>query len=167
MILEYMSMLTLPLPLHHFKILPHPTDTYVLPHMAVPLHYLQHKGREYSTFSKHFGNSSMSYKSKDGITEVGFITSMWTQVIMGKLYSFIIVSLHRPLSVEDEQKSPFVSRPGFLSAVFYSQPSESCKQVVVEAEQIIGHVACYIRPPGTFGIEAGTMSLANSLHHHQ
>jgi hypothetical protein len=84
-------------PVHHFKNLPHPMDVYVLPRMAAPTHHIKHKGHDYSTFSMHPGNSSISYHSKDGAINAGFVTSMWTQVLMGKLHSFIVVSPHKLL----------------------------------------------------------------------
>jgi hypothetical protein len=166
LILAHINMST-SAPLRHFKNLPHPMDEYVLPRMAVPLHTLKHKGHEYSIFSMHPGNSSISFKSSVGVINAGFIVSMWKQVLMGKSHSFVILSPHRHLSVDDEQRNPYPSRPGFLSTVFYSQQSELCKQIIVEPEQIIAHVAYYSRPSGTFGIEAGTMILIDSLHRNQ
>ena len=83
---------------------------------------------------------------------------------MGKLYNFIIVSPHQSLSADDEQKSPYPSKPGFLGAVVYSQQPESYGKVLIEPEQIIAHIPYYSRPSGTFDIEKGTMVLINSLH---
>ena len=164
LILAHMNTLFPSSPLHHFKDLPHPMDAYVLPPMAVPLLHVYHKEHGYSTFSRHPGNSSISYQSKEGVTKAGFIVSMWSQILMGKLHQFIVVALHKPLTADDEQKSPFTSRPGLLSTIVYNQPPELCRQVIIQQEQIIGHVAFYRHPWGTFSIDAETMILVDSLH---
>ena len=166
-ILTYLNMLLPSSPIWHFKDLPHPMDTFVLPPMAVPLHHLQHKGRSYSTFTMHPGNSSISYRTRSGGAHMGFIVSMWAQVVMGKSHIFVIVSPHRLLSAGDEKMSPYQSRPGFLSSVVYSQQSDPHQAIVMEKQQIIAHVAYYSHPPGTFGIGAETLVLINSLHCNQ
>jgi hypothetical protein len=164
LILRHINMLHPLSSFRHFKNLPHPIDANVLPKMAVPLHHIKYKERNYSTFSIHSGNSSISYRSKNGSVDAGFITAIWSQVLMGKLHSFIVVSPHKPLSADDEQRNPYQSKLGFCATLVYSQQPESHDKVVVEQEQIIGHVAYYIRPQGTFGIKEETMVLIDSLH---
>ena len=164
LILTYMNTLSTSSPIRHFKNLPHPMDVYVLPRTAMSTDHLEQKGRGYSTFSMHPGNSCISYKSKNDNIGTGFIASMWAQVLMGKLYQFIIISPHKYLSVDDEQKSPYPSRPGFLCTQIYHQQSEIYEQVIVEPNQIISHLGYFDRPSGLFGIEAKTRILVKSLH---
>lgn len=94
---------------------------------------------------------------------------MWTQVLRAKSYLFIIVVPHAPLTANDTARSPYVSRPGFMGTVVYSQPTpmQERQHVLIEQVQIRGHVAYYDRPPGTFGIKAGVRVLIDSLHRDQ
>jgi hypothetical protein len=50
----------------HFKNLPHPIDSYVLPPFAIPVHHITYKGRNFSTFKMHPGNSSISFHACNG-----------------------------------------------------------------------------------------------------
>jgi hypothetical protein len=163
LILEYVNTILL-FSFRHFKQIPHPMDANILPRIAVQSNNLKHKERNYTTFSMHSGNSSICYKCKNGDINAGFIISIWSQVLVRQLHTFVVVSPHEILSTADQELNPYKSRPGFLSAIVYSQKSEPHKQIVIEKEQIISHVAYYIRPPGTFGIKAGTMILINSLN---
>jgi hypothetical protein len=91
---------------------------------------------------------------------------MWGQVLDGQSHLFIIVSPHSELSVKDAVQSPYISRPGFLGTIVYSQPTPSQKRqpVLIRQTQIKAHIAYYVRPPGTFGIKAEVMILIDSLH---
>jgi hypothetical protein len=166
LILDYIHALRPNCLARHYKDLPHPEDAVILPPVAVPVTHITHKGRSYSTFSMHSGNSSISYHQADGTVDAGFITSMWKQILYGESHLFIIVSPHSQLSADDASQSPYTSRPGFLGTLVYSQPplSQKQKQVLIQQTQIKAHMANYTRPPGTFGIKAETMILMDSLH---
>jgi hypothetical protein len=151
----------------HFKNLPHPIDSYVLPPFAIPVHHITYKGRNFSTFKMHPGNSSISFHARNGTTNAGFIDAMWRQVLHGKSQTFIVVSPHPYLSDEDQKKNPYASKPGFLCNIFYTQtPSDSdaLDQIILQEDKIIGHVAYFKRPPGTFGIKRSTTVFIDSLH---
>jgi hypothetical protein len=96
-------------PFWHYNDLPHPLDAHVLPPVAIPIQHITHKGRKYSTFSMHSGGSSVSFHCQDGTVDVGFIKSMWTQVLLGVSCLFIIVAPHTPLMPSDELHSPYTS----------------------------------------------------------
>jgi len=145
----------------HYKHIPHPLESIVLSPTAMPLHNLQHKKRNYTTFAIHPGNSSIGYQTKGGMA-AGFIISIWSQVVQGISYTFIVVAPHQRLSAEDEQRNPYHSYPGFLATLTYTE--QGIQRAVIEQEQIIGHVAFYCRPPGTFGITRATTVLIDSLH---
>lgn len=170
LILAHMNTLRANCPTRHYQDVPHPENAFVLPPIAVPVKHITHKGRGYSTFAMHSGNSSISYHRNNTLNsshiDTGFITSMWAQILNGESHLFILVSPHSPLSNDDATKSPYTSRPGFLSTLVYSQPpgSQKRQQVLIQQSQIKAHVACYTRPPGTFGIRSGVMILIDSLH---
>ena len=148
----------------HHQHLPHPPDALVLPPLAISIQKIEHDGRNYTAFSSHSGNSSISYRCTNGDMDTGFITSIWSQVLQGTKQIFIVVSPHTLLSAHDAVRSPYSSRTGFLGTVVYSQPTQARSQVLIQQNQIQGHVAFYNRPPGTFGIKAGICILINSLH---
>jgi hypothetical protein len=150
-------------PFRHHNDLPHPQ---VLSPVAISIQHITHKGHEYSTFSTHSGGSSISFHCKDGTVDAGFIISMWTQVLLGVSCLFVIVAPHAALTPSDKLRSPYTSRPGFMGTVVYSQPNPTQEQqhVLIEQQQIRGHIAYYDRPPGTFGIKSGVRVLVDSLH---
>jgi hypothetical protein len=105
----------------HHNNLPHPPNAHITNSSSNNTHN-PHR-RSYSTFSMHSGGSSLSYLCRDGTVDAGFIVSMWTQVLMGVSCLFIIMAPHALLSADDMVYSPYVSWPGFLSTVVYSQPT--------------------------------------------
>jgi hypothetical protein len=148
----------------HHQNLPHPPDALVLPPLAISIQKIEHNGQGYTTFSSHPGNSSISYRCTNGDIDMGFITSIWSQVLQGTKRIFIVVAPHTFLSAHDAVRSPYSSRTGFLGTLVYSQPTQARSQVLIEQNQIQGHIAFYNRPPGTFGINVGVRVLINSLH---
>jgi hypothetical protein len=164
-ILTHVNMLWPNAPFRSHDDLPHPPNAHVLPTFAVPITHITHKGRNYSTFSMHSGDSSISYTCRDGTIDAGFIVSMWTQVLRAKSCLFIIVVPHAPLTANDAAHSPYMSRPGFMGTVVYSQPipMQERQHVLIEQMQIRGHIAYYDHPPGTFGIKVGVRVLIDSL----
>jgi hypothetical protein len=154
--------------IRHFKDLPHPLESRIFSPFAIPIRHIKYKTRTFSTFKTHPGSSSISFSASDGTTRAGFIDSMWQQVMDGNLQTFIIVSPHDFLSDDDEKKNPYTSRPGFLCNIFYTQvpsdPLTHSRRIVIREDQIIGHVAYYKRPPGTFGIKKAISIFVDSLH---
>lgn len=148
---------------HHHN-LPHPPDALVLPPLAISIRKVEHNGRGYTAFSSHPGNSSISYHCSNGNIDTGFITSMWSQVLQGTKRIFIVVAPHTFLSAHDALRSPYSSRTGLLGTVVYSQPTQARSYVLIQQNQIRGHVAYYDRPPGTFGINEGVRILIDSLN---
>jgi hypothetical protein len=148
---------------HHHH-LPHPPGALVLPPVAISIQKIEHNGRGYTTFSSHPGNSSISYHCSNGNIDMGFITSIWSQVLQGMKRIFIVVAPHTFLSTQDAFCNPYSSRTGLLGTVVYSQPTQARPYVLICQNQIRGHIAYYNRPPGTFGIKVGVRVLIDSLH---
>jgi len=148
----------------HYHNLPHPPDALVLPPLATSIRKIEHNGWEYTAFSSHPGNSSISYHCSNGDIDTGFIASIWSQVLQGTKRIFIVVLPHTFLSAHDLVHSPYSSRTGLLGTVVYSRPTQARSQILIQQNQIRGHIAFYDRPPGTFGIKVGVRVLIDSLH---
>ena len=144
--------------------MPHPANANVLPRGANPVSHLKHKGRGYSTHELHPGNSSISYVSGKGETGAGHIEFMWQILLNGQPRVFIFVSPYCHLSQEHELKNPYQLRPGFLGTIVYPRQVACNNLVVIQQAQVIGHVAFYNRPFGTFGIPVPTTIILDSLH---
>lgn len=167
LILQHVNTVDGPGTFRHRSVLPHPPDANVLPALAVPVSHIEHQGRGYSTFSSHPGNSSITFFNTTLRTiDAGFILSMWSQVLMGRTRTFVVVAPHTPLSAQDRAQDPYASRPGLQGILVYSDPSLALerRRVVLEVTQFHSHIAYRDRPSGTFGIAQGTRVLINSLH---
>ena len=166
---EIRSILNAELPsmqFRHFKDFPHPDPAHVLPRQATPVQHIKIKSRDYSTFKQHQGNSSIGYySSASGETEIsaGFIDTIWRQTLDGVAQTFLVVFRHQFLSSEDNQRNPYQARNGFQVEIAYTSPP-NVHRVVIRPNQVIGHMAYYEMPPGTFGIKRGITILINSLH---
>jgi hypothetical protein len=143
---------------------PLPDPECILPWHAQFIRHVTHKDRNFSTFQLHPGNSSICFKHTDGRIDVGFIMSIWKQVLLGKLYTFVIVNPHVILSEEDKQKTPFARWRSFECAVIYTSPSTPQEPIAIKVKDIISHVAYYRRPAMTFGIAEPITVLVNLLH---
>ena len=164
-ILAYLNVQTPTSLLRHAQAIPHPDNASVLPRAAMPIRHIKHKGRDYSTFDMHSGNSSVHFRMESINTDSGHIEAMWRYTISGILRTFIVLSTHQDdLSPQDEEKNPYASFAGFLSKIVYTRRTDNLSLVILEQDRIIGHVAYYIRPAGTFGIGRSTTVLVNSLH---
>jgi len=149
----------------HAQAIPHPDNACVLPRSAFPVNQVKHKCRNYSTFDMHHGNSSVYFAAKEEFRpDSGHIESMWRYKIDGVLRTFIVLSVHQPLFPQDEACNPYRLYPGFLAKVVYTRQLDNLALTILEQDQIVGHVAYYSRPPGTFGITRATSILVNSLH---
>jgi hypothetical protein len=148
-------------PFRHYKTLPHPDGSKVLSPKAEMVKHISHHGRNYSISAIHRGNSSIVYQPAGGGIDAGFITSMCRLVLDGTVRTFVVVAPHKLLSIQDEKLSPYSSRPGFLARLVYTA---SDPEIVIEPDNVIGHVAYYNRPPGTFNILQATTVLVNSFH---
>jgi len=166
LILAYVNQQSPTTPLRHYSYFPHPMDTEVLPRLASPIQHITHNGRPYSTIAMHQGNSSISFKPQNGGVDVGFIHSMWSQVLQGKQHTFIFVAPHTRLSNHDQLKNPYAARGGFSAGLVYSKSLQQY-DILIEANQILAHVPYYKRPAGTFGIKEETMVIINSLNRNQ
>jgi hypothetical protein len=153
-------------PFRHFKDFPHPDPAHILPRQATSVQHIKIKGRDYSTFKQHHGNSSIGYycSSASGETDIsaGIIDTIWRQTLDGVTQTFLVVSPHQFLSIEDSQRNPYRGRNGFQVEIVYTNPSGV--RHVIRQNQVIGHIAYYKRPPGTFGIRFGITILINSLY---
>ena len=163
-ILAYVNAHSPFMPFRHFKNFPHPLDAKVLPRISTALKHIKHKGRDYSVFKMHAGNSSINFRCQDGTTDLGFIDSIWSHQLQDKSYTFLIVAPHARLTPEDERKNPYLSRSGLLATLVYSEPLALQKFVVIGLDDVVSHVAYYQRPPGTFGISSATTVMIDSLH---
>ena len=67
----------------------------------------------------------------------------------------------------DQARNPYSSWSGFQCTVVYSELPEKSKWIVIRPEQISGHVTFYRRPAGTYGIQAPTTVLTESLYHNR
>jgi len=165
-ILGYLNQKYPATPLRHYSQFPHPINAEILPRLASPIKHITHNGRPYSTFATHPGNSSISIQLQNGI-EVGFIRSIWSQILLQKEHIFIFVVPHLRLSNQDGLKNPYSSRGGFSAGLVYSKSPPEGYEILIEVNQILAHVPYYKRPAGTFGISEETMVIINSLNRAQ
>jgi hypothetical protein len=151
-------------PFRHFQDFPHPDPAHVLPRQATSIQHIEIKGRDYSTFEQHHGNSSIGYYSSaaSGDISAGFIDAIWGQTLDGVAQTFLVVSPHQLLSSEDSERNPYRGRNGFQVEIVYANLSHV--RHIIRPNQVIGHIAYYKRPPGTFGIGSEITILVNSLH---
>lgn len=137
----------------------------IFPSRAVQATEFEHKTRLFSTFDKHHGSSSISFRDpSNGRKDTGFIRSIWTVALQGEIHTFVMVQPHTVVSAEDLGKTPYSSHPGFKCMVAYSQPRQPRNIVVVEPRHIISHLAYNPRPKGTFGIKQEITIFVDSLH---
>lgn len=160
------------LPYRHAQDFPHPQEgARVLPRHALPVRRFEHKGRAYATIALHPGNSSVSFTpTTETAPDSGHIEAIWSFNLpgTGTERKFIVLSSHENLSLQDAQLNPYQSKPGFLANIVYTRdPNKGLHFIIIETEAIIGHVAYYSRPPGTFGIKSATTVLVNSLHRYR
>ena len=154
------------IPYRDFRQLPHPDDVHVFARAATAIRHWKYNGHQYSVNTAHPGNSSISF-DHGGIHDAGFIEQMWTVVIEGRPVLLMVISLHTTLSSLDELKIPYSQYPGLACQLVYSHHSTLEHWIVISPDQIIGHVAYYNRPPGTFGIQQATTVVVNSLHRYR
>ncbi|KAJ7111310.1 hypothetical protein C8R44DRAFT_742435 [Mycena epipterygia] len=137
----------------------------VFPNRAVQLTNFEHKTRGYSTFKKHAGTSSISFRHPStGRKDMGFIRSICTQVLHGQSRIFVVVQPHTDLSPTDAAKTPYPARPLFACTVKYWKPLQPQAHLVVEPRHIISHVAYNPRLKGTYGIKHEIAVFVDSLH---
>jgi len=153
-------------PYRDFRRLPHPGDARVLGRRAISIRHWKHNGREYSIRGAHPGNSSISF-DHNSIHDARFIEQMWRFLVDGRERTLMVISLHMFLLPLDQEKNPYTQRPGLACQLVYSRRPPLHDWVVISPEQIIGHVAYYQRPPGSFGIQQTTTVLINSLHRYR
>ena len=151
-------------PLRHYTKVPHPPNTHVLPSVAISIHHFTLKSRTFSTIEMHEGNSSIGYRGSDGYLALGFIQLAWSFSVTGLVKNVLVVSPHKHLTLMDQPRNPYLLLPGFQCTVVYSEPPAQSEWVIIQPEQIIGHVAFYKRPAGTYGIRAPTTVLIESLY---
>jgi hypothetical protein len=166
-VLTYTNKKLTSVPYRDLRHLPHPVDARVLGRRAIPIRHWKHNGREYSIRGAHPGNSSISFGHDSSIQDAGFIEQIWGLRVDGQAHTLMVISLHTMLSPLDEQKNPYPQRPGLACQLVYSNRPPLDNWVVISPEQIIGHVAYYQRPAGSFGIQHATTVLVNSLHRYR
>jgi hypothetical protein len=164
MLLAHLNRTQPQLNFRHLNLIPHPLDANVLTDFAQHDMHIEWKGRSYSIHRVHTGNSSISFQQEDGSTGAGFIQMIFKQNFDGQVKTFLVVSPHAPLEPNDRLLNPYNSMPGFLANVVYDRPVSPEHQSIIEPNQIVGHVAFYRRPEGTFGITRPIMVIVNSLH---
>ncbi len=150
--------------LRHYTQVPHPPNTHILPPVALSRRHFKLLSCEFSTFDMHEGNSSVGYHGNDGHSlGLGFIQSAWSFLVDGWMEDILVVSLHKCLTPMDQARNPYLSWPGFQCTVVYSELSAESEWIIIRPDQIIGHVAFYRRPAGTYGIQSPTTVLTESL----
>lgn len=151
----------------HCKSMPHPKNARVLSRFALRVNQFSHKERQYSTFELHPGNSTVRFEPGSTSGNTGHIESIWRYDLDGNgdLSTFIVISNHQSLSIEDATLNPFRARPGFLVKVVYARnPNDHQVLTIVQSDNIVSHLAYIDRPSGTFGIEGNMTVLIDSLH---
>ncbi|KAJ7215446.1 hypothetical protein GGX14DRAFT_608378 [Mycena pura] len=137
----------------------------VLPSRAVQLTHFTHKIRLFSPFKKHHGNSSISFRHPStGQKDMGFIRSIWTQVLEGQKRTFVFVQPHTDTDPVDAAKMPYLTHPRFKCTVKYTNPRHPKSELIVEPRHIISHVAYLPCPQGTFDIQKAITIFVDSLH---
>ncbi|PPR01551.1 hypothetical protein CVT24_005886 [Panaeolus cyanescens] len=157
-------------PFRRYDNFPHPQNANIYSYWATPHHSITAHSRLFSPYTTHRGNSCISFfqpgmaNANGDILSVGFIQAIWTQEVNGVERAFLLVQMPCGLSNSDMRYSPFL-RPeleGLMGFVAYDRVSDH--RIVIERHHIQGHVPYYRRPPGTFGIQEGTIVMLNSLH---
>ncbi|KAJ7107472.1 hypothetical protein C8R44DRAFT_637606 [Mycena epipterygia] len=140
-------------------------SVHVLPVRAVQLTTFEHKTRPFSVFRKHSGNSSISFRQPfTGRKEMGFIQSVWAQVLQGEKWTFLVVQPHTALTPTDAIKTPYHTLQQFACSVSYTAPSCPQPQLLIEPKHIISHVPYLERPKGTFGIQKAITIFVDCLN---
>ncbi|KAJ7620647.1 hypothetical protein DFH06DRAFT_1010455 [Mycena polygramma] len=141
------------------------TNVNVFPSRAVRKTHFEHKTRLFSTFEKHNGNSSISFRHpSSGHKDTGFIRSIWSVALQGQIRTFVVVEPHVALTAADQAKTPYFKHPEFACIVRYSNPKHPQDPVVIEPHHVIAHLPYYPRPKGTFGIKQKITIFVDSLH---
>jgi len=153
--------------IHHYQDLPHPTTTMVLTPWVQELTHILIKTRNYSISSAHNGNGSISYQTTSGTTDYGIIISMWYHIMTEETVPevYLLVLPYRPLSSTDMSRNPYQTLPGLKCSVVYTPETvnDTRDMVIIEKTQVIGHIASYVRPKGTFGIHRNITIIVDSL----
>jgi hypothetical protein len=154
-------------PLYHHSQLPVPPHAIMLGLTVDYIREIRHKGRIYSDFSMHAGNSSITYWVDEQRLSYngGFIQQMWTMWVGIEQRTFISVRPHTRVPTQDRKGIPFTDeRKHFNCEVIYTSPESPKDLVIIEPSLLRSHVAYYQRPAKTFGIGRPTTVLVDSLH---
>lgn len=140
----------------------------VLPPRAVRHKQLTFDGdRTFSCRSSHIGNSSIHFYGyanavdSTRATFAGCIEAIWEIPIDAQLQVFFLVRLHRDLSSEEDEQTPFGGYPLLQSWAVDAEPSATV--MMIHITDIISHVAMYERPAGTFDIPRPVIVLCRAL----
>ncbi|KAH7066016.1 hypothetical protein BKA62DRAFT_679474 [Auriculariales sp. MPI-PUGE-AT-0066] len=129
---------------------PHPLNSRVLPHMAIPLNYVDINSRKFSRRRVHEGNSLVLVRQAVG-QMAAFVETMWS-LTLDQSRIFLLL---RPLHWAETAVDPYASCPGFECRLALDQLTD--KYFVVEPSSVISHAVALRRPGGTFGISSKTI----------
>ena len=139
-------------------------DVHVMPANAVKCTHFEQKTRRFSTFDQHDSNSSVSFTDPlTGQKNFGFIESIWEMALQQRLHTFIVVQLHTALAAQDEERTPYASRPELGCFLRYTHPPRAQRRRLVEPRHLISHVPYLEVPAGTFGIQQEVTIFVDNL----
>ncbi len=82
--------------------------------------------------------------------------------IQGYIGTFILVSEHRALDIQEEEQTPYFHYPLFMTRAVDAILSD--KVHVIEPKHIITHLTTYTRPSGTYGINRDILEVCWALN---
>ncbi|KAJ3991699.1 hypothetical protein F5050DRAFT_1580963, partial [Lentinula boryana] len=126
----------------------------------------KYQKKAYSKLTSHEAGSHISYyiPGGNGAKATGCIVDIWQLPLEGKMTTFLLVKEHLPLPPSQKQKNPYSSVPCSVLCSDLVQRNLASFTYLIEQKHIIGHVAVYKRPTGTFGIPLETMVIVWSLN---
>ena len=127
-----------------------------------PLEYTS--GRHtYSCSSSHFGNSSIEFYDQFTQTKhTGVIVKILQLPLEHILQTFFFVQEHLDLPHAEQQKTPYINHPRFLSKVVHAGGSNQF--YLVEPKNVITHLTTLTCPIGTFDIPFETWIICWGLN---
>lgn len=161
-ILQYLN--SLGQPWRSNKDIPHPTGALILPPVAKPL--LTYKMDQYTLRCKksNKGNSAIHFKNPSAnlARTTGDIQRIWQIPLEGHMQTFLVVEIHKSLSLRDQWKTPYFSMPFFESILVDATASGIL--CIIEPQHILTNVTVLKRPKGTYGINRDTLAICWALN---
>ncbi|KAI5823057.1 hypothetical protein K523DRAFT_405959 [Schizophyllum commune Tattone D] len=150
-------------PCSHYRDVPHPHGTTVLPRRLNHLTEVEREHQTYSTHRSHIGNSEIQFRHPfTDILDTGHIEDIWRMPLHDTLYTFFVVRPHRRLSDAEHAQTPYSHYPGFRARMVDADNSTE-NPIILEIRQIITHLTTLAFPVGAYGIQRPTLAISWAL----